>query len=63
MVDLTATPGPDAYLVTWSGDCAGSGGCSVAMTAARTVGAQFDTMPFVDGFESGDTAEWSAEQP
>jgi hypothetical protein len=63
MVGLTATPGPDAHLVAWNGDCTGSGGCSVAMTAARTVGAQFDTMPFVDGFESGDTTEWSAEQP
>jgi hypothetical protein len=30
------------------------------MDAAKSVTATFDTMPFLDGFESGDTSEWSS---
>jgi uncharacterized repeat protein (TIGR02543 family) len=59
-VDLDATPGTDAFLVGWSGDCTGNGACNVSMSAARSVTATFDTMPFVDGFESADTSRWSA---
>lgn len=62
-VTLTATPGPEAHLVSWSGDCSGSAGCQVTMSIDRAVGATFDTMPFVDGFESGDTGAWSLASP
>jgi hypothetical protein len=62
-VTLTAAPGPDAFLVAWSGDCSGSGGCVVAMSVDRSVGATFDTMPFLDGFESGDSGAWSSSSP
>lgn len=42
-VALTATPGPRAALREWSGDCSGAGSCSVAMSASRTVTANFES--------------------
>ena len=62
-VALTATPAAGWRLIAWSGDCTGSGACSVTMVQARWVAASFDTMPFIDGFESGDTSAWSATVP
>ena len=62
-VALTATPAAGWRLIAWSGDCTGSGACSVTMDQARSVAASFDTMPFIDGFESGDTSAWSATVP
>ena len=59
-VELLANPDPDYHLVAWSGDCSGSGSCVVSMSAEHNVGALFDSMPFLDGFESGDTSRWSA---
>lgn len=63
VVSLAAAPGPDAHLVSWSGDCTGTGACEVTMSIDRTVAADFDTMPFLDGFESGDTGAWSLASP
>lgn len=63
VVSLAATPGPDAHLVSWSGDCAGTGACEVTMSIDHMVAAAFDTMPFLDGFESGDTGAWSLASP
>jgi hypothetical protein len=63
VVALTATPDPLHHLVAWSGDCTGSGPCSVTMSANRSVGAAFDTMPFLDGFETGDTSRWTFVAP
>jgi uncharacterized repeat protein (TIGR02543 family) len=40
-VALTATPDTGYDFGGWSSDCAGTGACSVTMTAARTVGATF----------------------
>lgn len=40
-VSLTATPGPYARFVGWSGACAGTGSCVVSMVDARSVGATF----------------------
>jgi hypothetical protein len=62
-VSLAAAPGPDAHLVSWSGDCTGTGACEVTMSIDRAVAAAFDTMPFLDGFESGDTGAWSLVSP
>jgi CSLREA domain-containing protein len=62
-VALTATPAPLYHLVAWSGDCSGSGPCDVTMDTARDVGATFDTMPFLDGFETGDTSRWTVAVP
>ncbi len=41
-VTLTATPAAGSDFTGWSGDCSGSGTCTVAMTAVRNVGAVFD---------------------
>ena len=38
---LAATPGPGSYFVGWSGDCAGSAGCNLSLTANRAVTATF----------------------
>lgn len=40
-VTLTATPDPDSIFVGWSGDCTGSGTCSLTTTADRSVEAEF----------------------
>ncbi len=43
-VTLTAVAGPDARFTGWSGACSGNAAtCTVAMTAARTVKAAFNT--------------------
>jgi hypothetical protein len=41
VVSLTATPDTGYGFGGWSGACAGTGACSVTMTAARSVGATF----------------------
>jgi uncharacterized repeat protein (TIGR02543 family) len=41
VVALTATPDTGYDFGGWSGDCTGTGACSVTMTAAHTVGATF----------------------
>jgi hypothetical protein len=40
-IALTATPAADHRFDGWTGACSGPAGCSVAMTADRTVGARF----------------------
>jgi hypothetical protein len=40
-VSLTATPSGSSAFSSWGGSCAGSGGCSVTMTANRNVSASF----------------------
>jgi hypothetical protein len=46
-VTLTANPAGDSQFVGWSGDCSGSGSCTVTMdTPNKTVSAQFDLLPF-----------------
>jgi uncharacterized repeat protein (TIGR02543 family) len=46
-VTLTATPKPGAEFVGWTGACSGSSPtCTVAMTTAKTVGAQFTSAKF-----------------
>ena len=46
-VNLTASPSATYAFVSWSGDCSGSGACSVFMNAPRSVSAFFTngTMP------------------
>ena len=41
VVPLTATPDSGYTFGGWTGDCTGTGACTVTMTAARTVGATF----------------------
>ena len=50
MVTLTPTPTASSTFVSWSGACTGSGGCTVTMSAARTVTANFgvSTVTFTD---------------
>ncbi len=46
VVALTATPvAGGATFVGWTGDCSGTGACSVTMDAARSVGAEFASAP------------------
>jgi hypothetical protein len=49
-VPLTASPAGGSEFSSWSGSCAGSGGCSVTMTSNRTVSASFAAVavPFAD---------------
>ena len=47
-VTLTALPAAGSTFVGWSGEgCAGTGACSVTMTAARAITATFDAIPSV----------------
>jgi len=62
-VALSATADPGAFFVGWSGDCTGTGSCDLTMDGPRSVAAAFDTMPFLDGFETGDTSRWTAAVP
>ena len=41
VVKLAANPGTGSSFAGWSGDCSGSGACSVTMTASRSVTAAF----------------------
>ncbi|MDW8479676.1 MAG: hypothetical protein RML12_07405 [Xanthomonadales bacterium] len=56
-VTLTATPLEGSSFAGWGGDCSGSGGCVLLMTATRNVSAQFNPPPappdlvFRNGFE------------
>ena len=45
-VELTATPDPSSTFGGWSGDCSGSGTCSVTMSAPRDVTAAFTLKSF-----------------
>jgi uncharacterized repeat protein (TIGR02543 family) len=40
-VSLSATPATGYYFSGWSGACAGTGACTVTMTAAKSVTATF----------------------
>ncbi|MCX7176232.1 MAG: hypothetical protein NT159_20365 [Proteobacteria bacterium] len=40
-VTLTATPANGSAFIGWGGDCTGTGACTLAMSAARTVTANF----------------------
>jgi uncharacterized repeat protein (TIGR02543 family) len=62
-VALSATADPGAFFVGWSGDCTGTGTCDLTMDGPRSVAAAFDTMPFLDGFETSDTSRWSNAVP
>lgn len=63
-VSLEATAAGGSTFAGWTGACSGSGGCSVAMSAARSVTAEFrsDTVPaavvYDDALASG-WADWS----
>ena len=45
-VTLTATPATGSTFTGWSGDCAGTGSCTVSMTQARSVTATFTLQTF-----------------
>jgi Divergent InlB B-repeat domain len=44
-VTLTATPGANSTFAGWSGDCTGTGACTVRMSGPREVTATFGTVP------------------
>ena len=44
-VVLTATPDAGSVFTGWTGDCTGTGACTLTMSAAHTVTATFDTAP------------------
>lgn len=41
-INLTATPAAGQVFKGWTGDCSGTGACSVSLTADRSVGALFE---------------------
>ncbi|MDC4223902.1 MAG: PA14 domain-containing protein [Candidatus Manganitrophus sp.] len=45
-VTLTAAPLPNSNFTGWSGDCSGTGACSVSMSAVRSVTANFTLKTF-----------------
>jgi alpha-tubulin suppressor-like RCC1 family protein len=47
LVTLTATRGPGAVFVGWSGACTGTGACTVDTSVSRTVIANFEARDFV----------------
>jgi len=66
-VTLHAEPDGDSVFFGWSGGgCGGNGDCQVTMTSDLTVTAIFEPAAvfiFWDGFESGDTSQWSNSVP
>jgi uncharacterized repeat protein (TIGR02543 family) len=44
-VTMSESPSTGSSFNSWSGACSGSGACSVTLTAAKTVSAQFDLLP------------------
>jgi hypothetical protein len=51
-VTLIASPAPGSAFAGWSGACAGAGACTVTMSEARSVGAEFEVAPLL-ALESG----------
>jgi hypothetical protein len=49
-VTLTAAPEPDSVFAGWSGACAGTGTCTVAVSGAHQVTAKFDRAPATGSF-------------
>jgi hypothetical protein len=47
VVTLTPTASPGSTFTGWSGDCSGTGACTVTMDQARSVTATFDLIPVV----------------
>ncbi len=45
VVTLTATPATGSTFAGWSGDCSGTGSCTVTMSQARSVTATFNLVP------------------
>ena len=45
VVNLTATPASGSLFAGWSGACSGTAGCSVTMSAAKSVSAEFGVAP------------------
>ncbi len=44
-VTLSATPAAGSFFAGWSGACSGPGSCKVAMSSAKSVGAEFAPVP------------------
>ena len=63
-VALSATPDSGSLFLGWSGDCGGTGGCTVTLDADRQVGARFEVpLIFADGLETGGLGAWSGHVP
>ena len=48
-VTLTATPDSGSTFVGWSGDCSGTGSCTLTMNSNKSVTANFDAAPSASG--------------
>jgi hypothetical protein len=61
-VSLTATPSAGALFTGWSGDCAGSGACGLALDRDRVVAAEFDAAVTLTVGLAGEGSGWVAAE-
>jgi DNA-binding beta-propeller fold protein YncE len=59
-VALTPTPAPGSAFAGWSGACAGTGACTVTMSEAKSVGAEFEVAPLSAVAQPGTASSPSA---
>ena len=59
-VALTPTPAPGSAFAGWSGACAGTGACTVTMSEAKSVGAEFEVAPLSAVTQPGTASSPSA---
>lgn len=62
-VTLIASPAPGSAFAGFSGACTGTGTCTVTMSEARSVGAEFEVAPLSELAQSGTAEPGAASSP